>query len=271
VAHPAPAKLSSVADDLALALEVADVADGISMERFRAHDLVIDAKPDLSPVTEADRAIETYVRERIGTERPSHSIIGEEFGVAGDRNATWRWVIDPIDGTRSFVRGNETWAILIALQRDGESVVGVASAPAMRLRFHATLGGGAFLNGRRIHVSKIAEISEALITHTAIRGFVITKQAERLVALAARCWDARGVGNSMSHLGVARGTADIGWTSRANLWDYAALKLIVTEAGGRFTDRSADDPVLGGTGISSNGLLHDLVLEAAGYPAQYPA
>ncbi len=176
-------------------------------------------------------------------------------------------MIDPIDGTRSFVRGNETWATLIALQRDGESVVGVASAPAMRLRFHATLGGGAYLNGRQIHVSKISEISEALITHTAIRGFVITNQAERLVALAGRCWDARGVGNSMSHLAVARGTADIGWTSRANLWDYAALKLVVTEAGGRFTDRSGDDPVRGGTGISSNGLLHDTVLEAAGYPA----
>jgi histidinol-phosphatase len=115
----------------------------------------------------------------------------------------------------------------------------------MRLRFHATLGGGAFLNGRRIHVSKISEISEALITHTAIRGFVITMQAERLVALAGRCWDARGVGNSMSHLAVARGTADIGWTSRAHLWDYAALKLVVTEAGGQFTDRSGDDPVLG--------------------------
>jgi len=258
------AKLIPVTDDLALALELADIADGISMERFRAHDLRIDAKPDLSPVTEADRAIETYARERIGAEHPDHAIIGEEFGVVGDRGATWRWVIDPIDGTRSFVRGNETWATLIALQRDGESVVGVASAPAMRLRFHATLGGGAFLNGRPIHVSKISDISEALITHTAIRGFVITKQSEELVALAGRCWDARGVGNSMSHLAVARGTADIGWTSRANLWDYAALKLVVTEAGGRFTDRSGD-PVLGGTGISSNGLLHDEVLAAAGY------
>jgi histidinol-phosphatase len=262
---PRPVSSALVTDDLALALELADVADGISMERFRAHDLKIDSKPDLSPVTEADRAIETYARERIGAERPSHAIIGEEFGVVGDQGATWRWVIDPIDGTRSFVRGNETWATLIALQREGKSVVGVASAPAMRLRFHATLGGGAFLNGRRIHVSKIADVSEALITHTAIRGFVITRQADQLVALAGRCWDARGVGNSMSHLAVARGTADIGWTSRANLWDYAALKLVVTEAGGRFTDRSGDDPVLGGTGISSNGLLHDLVLEAAGF------
>jgi histidinol-phosphatase len=263
-----PTRLSchSVTDDLSLALEIADVADAISMERFRAHDLKIDAKPDLSPVTEADRAIERHARQRIAAERPEHALIGEEFGVAGDRNATWRWVIDPIDGTRSFVRGNETWATLIALQRDGESVVAVASAPAMRLRFSATRGGGSFLNGRQIHVSKIADISEALITHTAIRGFVITKQADRLVALAARCWDARGIGNSMSHLGVARGTADIGWTSRANLWDFAALSLIVTEAGGRFTDRSSDDANFGGTGISSNGLLHDLVLEAAGYP-----
>jgi histidinol-phosphatase len=257
-----------VTDDLSLALELADVADGISMERFRAHDLKIDAKPDLSPVTEADHAIERYAGERIGAERPDHAILGEEFGLVGDRDATWRWVIDPIDGTRSFVRGNETWATLIALQRERVSVVAVASAPAMRLRFHATAGGGAFLNGRRIHVSKISEISEALITHTAIRGFVVTKQADRLVALAGRCWDARGIGNSMSHLAVARGTADIGWTSRANLWDFAALALIVTEAGGRFTDRSGDDPKLGGTGISTNGLLHDLVLEAAGYPAE---
>jgi histidinol-phosphatase len=257
-----------VADDLSLALELADVADGISMERFRAHDLKIDAKPDLSPVTEADHAIERYAGERIGTERPDHAILGEEFGLVGDRDATWRWVIDPIDGTRSFVRGNETWATLIALQRDGVSMVAVASAPAMRLRFHATRGGGSFLNGRRIHVSKISDISEALITHTAIRGFVITGQADRLVALAGRSWDARGIGNSMSHLAVARGTADIGWTSRANLWDFAALSLIVTEAGGRFTDRSGDDPKLGGTGISTNGLLHDLVLEAAGYPAE---
>jgi histidinol-phosphatase len=261
-----PLSCREVIDDLSLALELADVADAISMERFRAHDLKIDAKPDLSPVTEADRAIERLARERLASERPDHAIIGEEFGVVGDRDATWRWVIDPIDGTRSFVRGNETWATLIALQRDGASVVAVASAPAMRLRFFATRGGGSFLNGRQIHVSKIAEISEALITHTAIRGFVITKQADRLVALAGRCWDARGIGNSMSHLAVARGTADIGWTSRANLWDFAALSLIVTEAGGRFTDRSGDDAKLGGTGISSNGLLHDLVLEAAGYP-----
>jgi len=243
---------------------MADEADRISMERFRAHDLQIDTKPDMSPVTEADRAIERGVRDRLLRERPGHAVMGEEFGLHGDNDAEWRWVIDPIDGTRSFVRGNETWATLIALQRDGETQVAVASAPALRLRYHATRGDGAYLNGRRIHVSQISAIEDAFITHTSIPGFVRVGLAGRLVHLAGRCWDARGLGNSMSHLAVARGTADIGWTSRANSWDFAALALIVEEAGGRFTDRSADDPQLGGTGISTNGLLHELVLEAAG-------
>ncbi|MBV8195649.1 MAG: histidinol-phosphatase [Candidatus Dormibacteraeota bacterium] len=249
-------------DDLELALHLADSADRVSMDRFRAHDLQIDRKPDLSPVTEADRAIEQAFRDEVRRARPDHAVVGEEFGATGD--ARWRWVIDPIDGTRSFVRGMETWATLIALQDAGSTMVAVASAPALRLRFHAVRGEGAFLNDHRIHVSEISRVEEALITHTSIPGFARVGLADRLVRLAARCWDARGLGNSMSHLSVARGTADIGWTSRANLWDFAALSLIVEEAGGRFTDRSADDAHLGGTGISSNAVLHDLVLQAAG-------
>jgi histidinol-phosphatase len=251
-------------DDLALAHEMADMADRVSIASFRSRTLQVIAKADLSPVTEADRAIERAIWDRVSEVRPGHAVMGEEYGLQGSDGATWRWVIDPIDGTRSFVRGNETWATLIALQRDGANVVAVASMPALGHRYHATRGGGAALNGRPIHVSRVAEVSEALITHTSIPGFVRTHQAERLLSLAGRCWDARGLGNSMSHLAVARGTADIGWTSRANVWDFAALSLIVTEAGGRFTDRSGDDPVLGGTGISTNGLLHERVLEAAG-------
>ena len=250
--------------DLALALQLADEADRIAMARFRAHDLKVDRKPDLTPVTEADHAIESGFRERIRAERPEHAVTGEEFGADAGAGGPWRWVIDPIDGTRSFVRGMETWATLIALQRDGVTQVAVASAPAMRLRFHAVRGEGAHLNHRRIQVSEISRVDEALITHTSLPGFARVGLADRFVRLAARCWDARGLGNSMSHLSVARGTADIGWTSRANIWDFAALGLIVEEAGGRFTDHSGDDPVLGGTGISSNSLLHDTVLEAAG-------
>jgi histidinol-phosphatase len=254
---------SSVDDDLALALQFADAADAVSMATFRAHDLTVDTKADLSPVTAVDRDIEEMIRERLAKVRPQHTVLGEEFG--GDRGGgEWQWVVDPIDGTRSYVRGNETWATLIALRHRGRSVLGVASAPAMRLRFQAARGRGALLNGRSIRVSRISRVEEAMITHTSVRGFVRVGLADRFTALAGRCWDGRGVGNALSHLLVARGSADIGWTSRANVWDFAALSLIVEEAGGRFTDRSGDDAVLGGTGISSNGLLHDQVLAAAG-------
>lgn len=251
-------------DDVTLAVELADAADRISMDRWRAHDLHIDRKADLSPVTEADHAVERAMRELVRSKRPGHAVIGEEFGLEEGSGDGWRWVVDPIDGTRSYVRGNETWATLIALQHEGATQVAVASAPAMRLRFHATRGQGAFVNGRRIHVSAIKTVEESLLTHTSLNGFVRVGLGDRLLRLAGRCWDARGFGNSMSHLAVARGSADIGWTARANVWDFAALALIVEEAGGRFTDRSADDASLGGTGISSNGVLHDAVLEAAG-------
>lgn len=250
-------------DDLALAMELADAADRISMDRWRAHDLRIDRKPDMSPVTEADLAIEHELRERVQRERPGHSVIGEEHGLL-EGDGQWRWVVDPIDGTRSFVRGNETWATLIALQYAGNTLVAVASAPALRLRFHAVRGEGSFMNGRQIHVSEISSVDEALLTHSSLNGFVRVGLGPRISKLASECWDARGLGNSMTHLAVARGTADMGWTSRAAVWDFAALALIVEEAGGQFTDRSGDDPKLGGTGISSNGLLHEAMLEAAG-------
>jgi len=253
-----------VEPDVNFALELADMADSISMARFRARDLIVDKKADYSPVTDADREVEQRLRDRITQAFPDHAVVGEEYGADSRGGATWQWLIDPIDGTRSYVRGNETWATLIAVQREGQTVVAVASAPAMRLRFHAARGGGACLSGKPIHVSRIASLDQAMITHTSIPGFVRVGLADRLVALAGRCWDARGLGNSMSHLAVARGTADIGWTSRANVWDFAALALIVEEAGGRFTDRSRDDPKLGGTGISTNGLLHQVVLKAAG-------
>ena len=255
-----PAQLD---EELAFANELADIADTISMGRFRALDLVVTSKPDLTPVTEADHAIERAVRSLVAERRPGHAVVGEEFG--GDMAATagWRWVIDPIDGTRSFVRGNETWATLIALQLNGRSMAAVASAPAFGHRFAALRGGGATADGRPIHVSRVNTIEQAMITHTSVSGFARVGMADQLVAIARRCWDARGLGNSLSHLAVARGTADIGWTSRANLWDYAALSLIVEEAGGRFLDRSGDGP-LGGTGLSTNGLLHDEVLAFTG-------
>jgi len=250
--------------DLAMAL--ADIADSISMQHFRSRMLSVHTKADLTPVTAADCEIESAIRARLRRERPEHGVLGEEFG-ADPAAGPWRWVIDPIDGTKSYSRGNETWATLIALQHDRQTVVAVASVPAFGHRYRAMRGGGAFLNGDRIHASAITDISDVMLTHTGLPGFARTGLVSRLADLAERCWDARGVGNSLTHLSVARGSADIGWTSRANVWDFAALALIVDEAGGRFTDRSSDDPLMGGPGVSSNAALHDTALAAAGLDA----
>ncbi len=244
---------------LELAQRLADKADEMAMARFRAHDLIVERKPDLSPVTEVDRNIETELRRLIAAERPGDGVVGEEFDDTPP-DGHWRWVIDPIDGTKSFVRGNELWACLISLQYDHENVVAVASMPALGHRYHATRGGGAHLNGERLAVSTVDTMEAAMLAHTSLSGFTWCQLDEELISLARRCWDARGFGNSMSHLAVARGTADIAWTSRAQEWDFAALSLIVEEAGGRFTDPQGKPP-LGGGGISSNGHLHDAVLE----------
>jgi len=255
--------VATLEEELELAHELADVADAISMDRFRALDLVVTAKSDLTPVTEADHGIERVIRDLIAKRRPAHAVVGEEFGGDVEAQCGWRWVIDPIDETRSFVRGNETWGTLIALQHDGRSVVAVASTPAYGHRYAAVRGGGATVDGRRLRVSRITSIEQAMIAHTSVSGFARIGMSDALVEIAGRCWDARGLGNTNSHLAVARGTADIGWTSRANVWDFAALSLIVEEAGGRFLDRSADGP-LGGTGLSTNGLLHDEVVALTG-------
>ncbi|MGD0833021.1 MAG: inositol monophosphatase family protein [Candidatus Dormibacteria bacterium] len=250
-------------DDLRFAHELADLADPIAMSLFRSLDLRVERKADLTEVTQADRQVEERIREHVGRRRPSDTVLGEEFGGDLAGTAGSRWIIDPIDGTRSFIRGYETWACLIALQHDGETVCAVASVPCRGDRYAAARGEGATVNGVPIHVSSVDQLDQAMLAHTSLPGFIRAGTDERLRRLAARCWDGRGMGNSLSHLSVARGSADIGWTSRANLWDFAALAIIVEEAGGRFTDRSADSPI-GGPGVSSNGLLHTLALEAAG-------
>ena len=255
--------MGTVNDDLRFAHELADLADPIAMGLFRSLDLRVERKADLTEVTQADRQVEQRIRDHVSHHRGSDRVLGEEFGGDFGDTAGARWIIDPIDGTRSFIRGYETWACLIALQHEGETVCAVASVPSRGERFAAARGEGATVNGVPIHVSSIDRLDQAMLAHTSLPGFIRAGADDRLRQLAARCWDGRGMGNSLSHLSVARGAADIGWTSRANLWDFAALALIVEEAGGRFTDRSADTSV-GGPGVSSNGLLHALALEAAG-------
>ncbi len=248
--------------DLELAFELADVADRISAARFRAVDLVVETKPDLTPVTEADRAVEAALREVIARERPDHAVLGEEQGATGAEDASCRWIIDPIDGTKNYVRGVPVWATLIGLQRDGEIVVGVVSAPALSRRWWAATGQGAFANGERIHVSKVSNLEDAHLCSDGFDSWERHGGADKFMALVRRVWRTRGFGDFWQHMLVAEGSVDIAVEPAVSLWDLAALQVIVEEAGGRFSDLSGFRRADGGNCCSSNGLLHDAVLDA---------
>jgi histidinol-phosphatase len=249
--------------DLAFALELADAADDITRARYRATDLVVETKPDLTPVSEADRAAERALRARIEAERPGDGVVGEEYGEtagSGDR----RWILDPIDGTKSFVRGIPAWGTLIALEQDGEMVVGVVSAPALRRRWWASRGAGAFADGEPIRVSRVSALEDALFCFTSMPAFDEHGLGAEFEALAARCWEARGFGDCWAHVLVAEGSADLTVEPVMNLWDNAAVQVIVEEAGGRFTDLEGRARSDGGNAVTTNGLLHDVVLAAMG-------
>ncbi|HEY2937960.1 MAG TPA: inositol monophosphatase family protein [Gaiellaceae bacterium] len=228
--------------DLSFALELADVADAITLARFRATDLHVETKPDLSPVSEADRAVEEALRKRIARERPGESVLGEEEGGEdGD------WVIDPIDATKNYVRGIPLYATLIAL----EGRVAVVSAPALGKRWWAARGEGAFADGRPLRVSGIGRIEDAVLTFTSPRG-----QGPGFHRLVERSWAPRGFGDFWQYMLLAEGAVDLCVESVANHWDLAAPKLIVEEAGGVLTDLRGVDTAAGGDCLASNGLLH---------------
>ncbi len=238
--------------DLDLALRLADAADTIAMSRFRARDLVVETKPDRTPVTEVDRAVETELRTILGVERRRDAILGEEEGQTG--TSARRWIVDPIDGTRNYSRGVPVWATLIALEDHGQVTVGVVSAPALHRRGWAERGDGAHANGDAVRVSRVGRPEDAVLT------FALEQSLPRL---AARAGHARGYGDFWSHMLVAEGAVDgaidaIG----VSVWDLAAVQVIVEEAGGTFTDFGGAHRIDGGSAISSNGLLHAELLEA---------
>jgi histidinol-phosphatase len=238
--------------DLTLALALADAADEISLGRFRAGDLHVETKPDQTPVTEADRAVETFIRELLANERPDDGILGEELGTSG--TSARRWIVDPIDGTRNYSRGIPVWATLIALEENGEIRLGVVSAPALHRRWHAERGGGAWVNDDRIRVSAIRQIEDAVLS------FALEQP---IPSLAGYAWHARGYGDFWAHMLVAEGAVDGAVDAvGVNVWDLAAIQPIVEEAGGRFSDASGASRIDGGTAISSNGHLHEALLEA---------
>jgi histidinol-phosphatase len=247
-------------DDLALAMALSDAADSLTMPRFRAEDLRVDTKPDQTPVSEADHAVETMLRDRLGVERPDDAILGEEFGQAG--SGPRRWVIDPIDGTKSFVRGVPAWATLLALEVDAHAVVGVVSAPALGRRWWARTGGGAFADGIAISVSGVRTIEDAHLCAPAERYFDAAGLGQAYRALARRCWRAAGFADFWGHVLVAEGAVDVMVEPVLAHWDIAALRPIVEEAGGRVSDLSGDGWADDAPCVTTNGTLHDQVLRA---------
>ncbi|MDX6510854.1 MAG: histidinol-phosphatase [Gaiellaceae bacterium] len=248
------------AAELEFALSLADDADAITLERFRARDLRVEAKPDLSPVSDADRRVEEELRERIARERPDYAVLGEEYGTDG--TAAARLVLDPIDGTRNFVRGIPVWATLIALEHDGRAEVAVVSAPALGRRWWALRGGGAFADGERLAVSGVTRVEDAVVSCTSIRSFDALGLTESFLALARRAWAARGLGDFWQHMLVAEGAVDVALDPGLEQWDWAAPRLVVEEAGGRMSDFAGAKLAGKANTLSSNGLLHDEILRS---------
>jgi histidinol-phosphatase len=243
-------------DDLRLALALADDADAITMRYFQSATLAVRTKSDRTPVSEADEAVERIIRERLERERPDDGILGEEFGAGG--NAARRWIIDPIDATKNYVRGIPVFATLIAL----DGLVGVVSAPAIGRRWWASRGEGAFCNGKAIHVSLIDDINNAQLCYDDLPGFERFGIGRRFLDLVRRCGRTRGFGDFWSHMLVAEGAADIAIEPEVAHWDTAAVHVIVEEAGGRFTNIDGEARADGGSAVSTNGRLHDAVLAA---------
>jgi histidinol-phosphatase len=247
-----------VREDLALALELATVADAITLPRFRALDLAVETKPDLTPVTEADRAAEQELRQVLAERHPNDAVLGEEEGETPGSSGR-RWILDPIDGTKNYSRGIPVWGTLVALEEAGEIVVGVVSAPALGRRWWAAQGQGAFADGTPIHVSRISRIEEAVVSYRDARSHLGHDGVSELVA---RAWHAATYSDFWAHVLVAEGSVDAALEPVMNPWDIAAVKVIVDEAGGRMTDFTGAPRIDSGTGISTNGLLHDELLAA---------
>ena len=267
--------MPDLADDLALALRLADAADAQSSARFRAADLRVETKPDRTPVTDGDRAVEQAIRAILAAERPDDAVLGEEYG--GEREPGRQWIVDPIDGTTNFLRGQPVWGSLIALAVDGEPVVGVASAPALGRRWWGATGQGAWAADlpagapTRLAVSGVRRLEDAFISYNAIQGWDDAGRLDALLALTRGSWRSRALGDFWAYALVAEGQLDVVGEHDLKVYDLAALVPIVTEAGGRFTDLAGAPGPWRGTALATNGLLHDEVLGILGSHPAAPA
>jgi histidinol-phosphatase len=234
---------------LDFAHELADLADAITIGRFRALDLRVETKPDLTPVSDADRAAEEALRERVRASGRGEGVFGEEFG---DDGSDVKWIVDPIDGTMSYVRGIPVWATLLALQREGVVELGLVSAPALSRRWWAVRGEGAYRNGERCHVSSIARIEDCVASTTSARDM-----PEGWQTIVQRAWSNRGLGDFWHYCLIAEGSVDIACDSYVHVWDYAPVQILVEEAGGRCSTFTGSEPEELGSFLGTNGILHD--------------
>ncbi|MFI1417158.1 histidinol-phosphatase [Streptomyces sp. NPDC020731] len=266
-------------DDLRLAHVLADAADAATMERFKALDLKVETKPDMTPVSEADKAAEELIRNHLRRARPRDAVLGEEYGVEG--TGPRRWVIDPIDGTKNYVRGVPVWATLISLMEAGgggtsrssaaesgggfQPVVGVVSAPALGRRWWAAQGHGAFAgrslsSASRLHVSRVSKLSDASFAYSSLSGWEEQGRLDGFLDLTREVWRTRAYGDFWPYMMVAEGSVDLCAEPELSLWDMAATAIVVTEAGGGFTGLDGRPGPHSGNAAASNGLLHDELL-----------
>ena len=250
----------TIADQLALALQLADRADEIAMRHFRSQSLVVESKADHTEVTLADRDTETAIRNGLLEARPGDGILGEEHGTIASQSGS-QWIIDPIDGTSNYVRGVPMWATLIARETNGVLDLGVVSAPAMGLRWWAGRGLGAFADGRPIRVSSVNDPTQAYLSYSE-GPWAATGRRQAIDDLRNSAGRQRAFGDFWQHMLVAEGAIDIATEAIVSLWDLAAIQILVEEAGGRFTDLDGIAQPGGGSALSTNGLLHDRVLQA---------
>jgi histidinol-phosphatase len=255
--------VTGYADDLRLAHVIADMVDSLTMSRFQAADLRVETKPDLTPVTDADRDAEELVRTQLKRTRPRDAVVGEEFEATG--RSPRQWVIDPIDGTKNFVRGVPVWGTLLALIEDRRAVVGIVSAPALQRRWWAASGTGAWsgrslTSARRLQVSAVSSLHDASVSYSEIGEWEKGGCGEAFLDLSRRVWRTRAFGDFWSYMLVAEGAVDIAAEPELALYDMAALVPIVVEAGGRFTSLDGVDGPFGGSAVATNGELHDQVL-----------
>ena len=254
---------TSFTDDLRLAHVLADDADSLSTDRFQALDLRVETKPDRTPVTDADHAVEEGIRRTLSRARPRDAVLGEETGSSGASQR--RWVVDPIDGTKNYLRGVPVWATLISLVVEDEVVVGVVSAPLLGRRWWAMKDGGAFtgksfFKNTACRVSDVSRLEDASFSYASLDGWDERGRLDDFLSLARRCWRTRAYGDFWSYMLVAEGSVDFAAEPELALHDMAALDVIVREAGGRFTSLDGRDGPYGGNALASNGILHETVL-----------